>query len=411
MAQPSVHGRFIWQELMTVDTAAAGAFYPKVIGWRTQPFPQAGSSYSTFAADGRQVGGLTRLAEDAREAGARPHWLPFVGTDDVDATAVAVERLGGKVLRSPTNIDNVGRYAVLADPQGASFGAYKPQQSGSPARGQARPGEFAWQELATSDYEAAFRFYGELFGWQVLQRHDMGPAGTYLIFGRDGVQHGGIYKLSAQTPAPYWLSYIETADVEAAAAAARDAGGRVAIGPMDVPGGARIAQLLDPSGVLFAVHAAKGAAPAKAPAKQPAAKPAAVQPPPSAHAAPSAPARVAANTSVASKAPAKKAAAKKAPAKKAAKKAAKKKVPRRAAGKAARKSARKSTARRGAAKRAAGKTARRATAAGRRTAGRGAGARARSKASSRARAKAPVRAGKRSAARKTRRAAHRSRRR
>ena len=368
MAQPSIHGRFIWQELMTADTAAAGEFYSKVIGWRTQPFPKTDSSYSTFVADGAPVGGLTRLAEDARQTGARPHWLPFIGSDDVDATSVAVERLGGKVLRSPTNIDNVGRYAVLADPQGASFGAYKPQQSGSfPARGHARPGEFAWQELATSDYEAAFRFYGELFGWQALQRMDMGPAGTYLIFGRDGVQQGGIYKLSAQMPAPYWLSYIETANVEAAAAAARDAGGRVITGPMDVPGGGRIAQLLDASGVLFAVHAAaKAAAPAKAPAsaktpaKQAVPKPTATNAPATkaaVAAASAAPTRPAAKKASARKGAAKRAPMKKAPTRKvskkkmpvtraAAKQAAAKRRVGRTTGKAARKTAGNGTARR-----------------------------------------------------------------
>ena len=126
MAQPSVHGRFIWQELMTADTAAAGAFYSRLLGWRTQPYPGPESAYSTFSTDRGRVGGLSGLAQDAREAGARSHWLPFIGTDDVDATVAVAQRLGGKVLHSPADIENVGRYAILADPQGATFGAYRP---------------------------------------------------------------------------------------------------------------------------------------------------------------------------------------------------------------------------------------------------------------------------------------------
>lgn len=261
MAQPSVHGRFIWQELLTEDTAAAAAFYSKVIGWHVQPsqHPTA-HDYSVLATDQGAVGGVTSLPDHARDAGARPHWLPYIGAENVDATAAKAERLGGRVLRAATDVEELGRYAVLADPQGATFGIYRPKSPSGASKGQPQRGEFAWQELASSDFEAAFRFYGELFGWQALQRMDMGPAGTYLIFGRDGVQQGGMYKLSSQMPAPYWLSYIEVARTDAAVEAARGAGGRVTVEPMDVPGGGRIAQLLDPGGVLFAVHTAGGAA-------------------------------------------------------------------------------------------------------------------------------------------------------
>jgi uncharacterized protein len=287
MAQPSVHGRFIWQELLTEDTNAAAAFYSKVIGWHVQPSQEPGiHNYSVFATDQGVVGGLTSLPDHAREAGARPHWLPYIGAENVDATAAKAERLGGRVLRAATDVGELGRYAVLADPQGSTFGIYRPRNpSGSVARSQPQRGEFAWQELASSDFEAAFRFYGDLFGWQALRRMDMGPAGTYLIFGRDGVQQGGMYKLSSQMPSPYWLSYIEVPGTEAAVDTARGAGGRVTVEPMDVPGGGRIAQLLDPAGVLFAVHTA-GRAAAGSGAGQPdagkieARKPAAAKPAP-----------------------------------------------------------------------------------------------------------------------------------
>ena len=265
MAQPSVHGRFIWQELMTDDTAGAAEFYAQVIGWQVQSPTHPNGDYSVFAAGRRQVGGVMSLPQHAREAGARPHWLPYIGADDVDGTVARVEQLGGKVLRAASDVADVGRYAVLADPQGAAFGVYRPDRSGPAPAGQPGQGEFAWQELATTDFEAAFRFYSELFGWESLQRMDMGPAGTYLIFGRDGVRQGGIYKLSAQMPAPYWLSYISVADVDAAAGKAREHAARVINGPMDVPDGGRIAQLLDRSGVLFAIHSQTGAARAHEP--------------------------------------------------------------------------------------------------------------------------------------------------
>jgi len=258
MAQPSVHGRFIWQELMTDDTAGAAEFYAKVVGWQVQAPTHPNGDYRVFATGRRPVGGVMSLPDYAREAGARAHWLPYIGADDVDGLVARIEPLGGKVLRAASDVPDVGRYAVLADPQGAAFGVYRPERSPAASAARSAPGEFAWQELATTDFEAAFHFYSGLFGWQSLQRMDMGPAGTYLIFGRDGVRQGGIYKLSAQMPAPYWLSYISVADVDAAAAQARELSARIINGPMDVPDGGRIAQLLDRSGVLFAIHANVG---------------------------------------------------------------------------------------------------------------------------------------------------------
>lgn len=394
MAQPSVHGRFIWQELMTDDTAGASEFYSRIIGWQVQSPAQPHGDYRMFAAGKHEVGGVMSLPEQAREAGARPHWLPYIGADDVDATVARIEQLGGKVLRAVTDVPDVGRYAVLADPQGAAFGIYHPRRPAPVPAGEPGRGEFAWQELATSDSEAAFQFYSQLFGWQLLERMDMGPAGTYLIFGRDGVRQGGIYKLSAQMPAPYWLSYISVGDVDAAVAEARGRGARVVNGPMDVPDGGRIAQMMDASGVLFAIHARTAAASPAAPEapKRPAKRapraasatapsaPAKPTPPASAtEAAPAAaPSAPAAKTTPAKASPrpaaksvgkvAKKAAKKKV-AKKATKKAPKKTAARKAARKVARKTARKAVAKKGA-KKPARKAARKA--AGRAAARRGA---------------------------------------
>src|ERR1700691_2037721 len=96
----------------------------------------------------------------------------------------------------------------------------RPSGWGGPATRPATPplGSFAWMELATSNYEAAFDFYSKLFGWQALHRMDMGPQGVYLIFGADGAQRGGIYKLNQERSSrPYWLAYAEVASADAAA--------------------------------------------------------------------------------------------------------------------------------------------------------------------------------------------------
>jgi uncharacterized protein len=334
MSNAEIRGRFVWHELMTTDPQAAGAFYSKVLPWKTQPSGMP--DYTLWVAGKTQTGGLMAQPESARQSGAPPSWLVYIGTPDVDATAAAAERLGGKVLKAPADIPGVGRFAVLADPQGAAFAVFKP---GAPAPDGAPGTDFSWHELATSDQQAALTFYSELFGWGRGPAHDMGPSGTYQLIEHGGAQVGGAYKLMDASKPPHWLTYIRVASVDKAAAAAKAAGGRVTQGPMEVPGGSRVAQILDPQGGAFAVHElAKPAAAASAPAEKPAA-------------APKAPAKAAAPK--AQKAP--KAAPR--PAKKKAAAKAKKRPapPKRAAAKKKKSAAKKSAAKRPAARKAAGK--------------------------------------------------------
>jgi len=365
MAQPLVHGRFIWQGLITEDPAGAAPFYSRVIGWRAEP-SAVDPSYTIVSAASGPVAGISKLSDANRAQGARADWMSFIGADDVDALVAQAEKLGAKVHRAAADIDKVGRYAILADPQGATFALFKPLESAPPKAGAPQLGELAWHELTTTDPEAALKFYQELFGWQLMHRMDMGQMGFYWIFGSDGVQRGGIfnlYKLPHPAPGPYWTPYFEVADADKAAQAASKAGGRVLNGPMDVPGGGRIAQLADPSGVAFAVHTAP-----KSAASSEAAKPAAGTKKPAVSAQPAAPAKVAAKPA------AKKAAVRKpAPKKSAAKKAAPKSV-RRKAGKKKGGSKRTATRSRSSASKASkASSARRAARPARRKAKRGAG--------------------------------------
>src|SRR5690348_12017120 len=108
MSNADIRGRFIWHELVTTDPAAAGAFYSKVVPWKTQGSPMP--SYTLWMAGNTQVGGLTGLPDCAADASTPPHWIVYIATPDVDATVVAAERLGGKVLKSASDIPNIGRF-------------------------------------------------------------------------------------------------------------------------------------------------------------------------------------------------------------------------------------------------------------------------------------------------------------
>jgi hypothetical protein len=160
----------------------------------------------------------------------------------------------------PTEIPSVGRFAVLSDPAGAHFAIMQPADP-SAGRPDAPPGplDFSWRELATTDREGAMGFYAALFGWEKQGASDMGgPVGVYQEFGRAGVPLGGIYTKPADVPfPPHWLLYAKVSDLDASLAAVKAGGGQVLNGPMEIPGGDRIAQCLDPQGAAFALHQAK----------------------------------------------------------------------------------------------------------------------------------------------------------
>jgi uncharacterized protein len=260
-------GSFVWCELMTADTAGADAFYKKVVGWTSVPFAPDGS-YTVFNnPSGAGVAGLMKLPDSAKQMGAPPHWMMYVGTPNVDDTAIRIAQLGGKVLKQPDDIPNTGRFAVVQDPFGATFGIYTPK---TPGAGKDKPGvgDFSWFELYTPNPEGAWNFYQALFGWEKTSAMDMGEMGVYQMYGRGGgIPNGGIMKPPPGAPAA-WMPYALVKDAKAAAATAAANGGKIVNGPMEVPGGDWIAQGLDPQGAMFAVHSLNPAAQNAAPVKK-----------------------------------------------------------------------------------------------------------------------------------------------
>ena len=124
----------------------------------------------------------------------------------------------------------------------------------------ASSGKIVHLELPAKDADRAQRFYSQLFGWEKMSEFDMGAMGMYVIFGRNGTQMGGMFNKSPEMTFPSnWLYYIKVDDVDKAVERVKANGGRVINGPMDVPGGDRIAQITDPQGGTSAVHAVKKA--------------------------------------------------------------------------------------------------------------------------------------------------------
>jgi len=265
-------GRFIWHELLTTDPDGAIAFYERVVGWSVMPWDQD-PAYRMFAWEGVPMAGLMKLPEEARSMGAPPHWLSYVSVRDLDATLAEAARLGAMTYVDAMDIPSVGRIAVLGDPQRAVFGVYEPAAAAAgPHPVEPGLGDFSWHELATDDWKAAWEFYQALFGWEYDSQFDMGPMGTYWMFRRAGGDRtlGGMFNRPPEIPASHWLPYARVPSAHSVADLARQNGGTVLNGPMEVPGGDLIVQLMDPAGAAFAVHAVVAQAEAAPAAAEPA---------------------------------------------------------------------------------------------------------------------------------------------
>jgi predicted enzyme related to lactoylglutathione lyase len=251
MHMSSATGSFVWYELMTNDVAAAKSFYSKVIGWSTQDVPISDMTYTLVSIGDRQIGGMMTMPKDVA-AGMKPAWMAHVGVDNVDTAVAKLQQLEGKVHRPPTDIPNVGRFAVVADRQGAGFLMFKPAQADTRTASMA-PGNIGWHELHTNNWPNAFEFYSAMFGWTKGDAVDMGPMGTYQLFMIGGSPAGGMFNSPAAKSSCFWLYYFIVDDIDAADKRVSENGGKITQVPQQVPGGGWILQAVDPQGAAFAL--------------------------------------------------------------------------------------------------------------------------------------------------------------
>ena len=248
------HGEFVWYELLTTDVQAAAGFYRNVIGWSTQDMATPSGSYTILSVGQTGVGGLMALPSEALKMGARPGWIGYIGVSDVDTYVQRVIQAGGVVHRAAEDIPGVGRFAVVADPQGAAFVLFKgfsDQRPPQPPPG--THGLVGWHELHAGECASAFAFYSELFGWTQADAIDMGTMGIYQLFKTGAEPVGGMMTKTAAMPVPLWLYYFNVDDFDAAVERVKANAGQVVNGPHQVPGGNWIVQCLDPQAAPFAL--------------------------------------------------------------------------------------------------------------------------------------------------------------
>ena len=153
---------FIWYDLMTPDVKGAEAFYSTAVGWTIADSGMPDMDYSILKAGGIDVGGMMGLPPGA--PAMPPMWSGYIHSADVDADAARAAELGGQICNRPEDIPGVGRFAVIADPGGATFNIFKPDGGGTPAEvPDATPGHIGWRELHAGDGKAAWDFYSAMF--------------------------------------------------------------------------------------------------------------------------------------------------------------------------------------------------------------------------------------------------------
>lgn len=238
-------GRFVWHDHSSNDPDKARSFYNELFGWESDVVQIQGFEYPMIKANDQTHGGF-----GPAQGGAPPHWLGHVLVDDADAAAERAKGAGGTVITGPMDIPNVGRFAVIQDPQGAVFSVFA--SAGEP---QTPEGVFVWNELVTTDIDTAKRFYGEVVGWSAKDMDNPGDTpGAYTVFLNGEEQRGGAYPRPPEMDAPpHWMLYVGSSDVDSDTKKAKKLGAQVYMEPFDVPTVGRLSIIADPTGAVFGI--------------------------------------------------------------------------------------------------------------------------------------------------------------
>ena len=245
-------GTFSWTDLATTDQEGAKQFYTELFGWVADDQPVGdGMTYSMMMVDGKPAGAISLQMGAQRDAGAPPAWNSYVTVESADAAVDRATSLGATIISPAFDVMDVGRMAVIQDPQGGFFMVWEPKLHIGAGIVNAH-GALSWNELATPDLEASAAFYREMFDWKVEPMEGM-EMPYMVITTAAGTSNGGM-RPAAETEPTYWLVYLGTDDIDATMSKATELGGTALLGPMDI-GAGKIGVVQDPQGAVFGVYA------------------------------------------------------------------------------------------------------------------------------------------------------------
>jgi hypothetical protein len=226
---------------MVPDLEAAKRFYGELFGWTFRESSASGVTYVEFAAQGDVQGGMMASPSNGD---IPPHWMGYVAVADVDASAKAAAEAGGKVLVSPTDIPNVGRFAIILDPQGGAFAPFKSEVWDRPDTGMPAPNTFCWDRLNVADPAKVLDFYAKVVGWGHKE------FGGSFVFTQGDKMEASLHPTEPGVPG-HWLAYVVAEDLAGTRAKAAELGAKVLVELLDIPGVGQLSVIQDPQGAVL----------------------------------------------------------------------------------------------------------------------------------------------------------------
>jgi predicted enzyme related to lactoylglutathione lyase len=250
VSQPSstLPGKFVWHNLITPDAEAAREFYSAVFGWELETM--AGGAYTTVSRGGRALGGIVDASKQENPPRSSV-WLAGVSVPNVDDMVSQAVGAGAKQIMAPTDISDVGRIAVIIDPDGAVLQLID-SKDGDPPDTPALENTWLWHEMISDDPAASAEFYRSLLGYEVTALGAEDP--SYQLLSRDGVPRAGIFENPFEDTRPAWVPYIRVENPSALLPKVEANGGRVIIQPSEKLRAGTVALILDPSGAPIALQ-------------------------------------------------------------------------------------------------------------------------------------------------------------
>jgi len=243
---------FCWPELLTTDSEGAKRFYAGLFGWELTDSPVGPDSVYTMAGvRGKNAAAMYEMDAERKKQKHPPVWLSYVSVEDLDASVANAKELGAKMVVDAMDVMDIGRMAVLRDPQDGVVALWQPIQHIG-AQIVDEPGTLCWNELHTHDVDGSGAFYTKLFDWSARTDKGKPPYTTFKNGARDA---GGMIEIQEEwgDVPTHWMVYFAVDDCDAALEKAKSLGGREIMPPMDVDNVGRFALLCDPQGAAFAI--------------------------------------------------------------------------------------------------------------------------------------------------------------
>jgi predicted enzyme related to lactoylglutathione lyase len=241
-------GAFLGSDLLTEDAATAATFYAELFSWDVEKVEEGGFAIHH---QGRLIASISQI-DSADPEVAEAFWLVGIAVTDLDKAVKAAKRLGAEVREETTSVRGYGRFAVIADPQGAPVMLIEP--GSKPIGGTTGSGSWVWTELWTDDIDAAASFYAKVIGYgqSEVERRDE----KYRVFKFGEELRAGLVKIPAELENvdPGWAAYVGVEDLAKTMASVRELGGRVIFASEDNPVRGAVALIADPTGAVLFVH-------------------------------------------------------------------------------------------------------------------------------------------------------------